>query len=195
MLVYNIRVHKRLGIKDLRNLAAHMDFYWQYILFGLMDMKELVNAGASQQNKINEILNSWYELSKDTQWEAGATLNLDRHDKELYQCDQGNWWINRITALWHEPLSGQTQMQGADLLKNNLYLRSLDFQWEEKNRHLSKEERARAQLIVRKRRLGGTGWNPSPQWNCSAWLQEHLCHIPGYPSSSAGVLCTCQMDG
>lgn len=148
MLIYNIRVHKKLGIKDLRNLAAHMDFYWQYILFGLMDMKELVNAGASQQNKINEILNSWYELSKDTQWEAGATLNLDRHDKELYQCDQGNWWINRITALWHEPLPGQTQMQGADLLKNNLYLRSLDFQWEEKNRHLSKEERARAQLIV-----------------------------------------------
>lgn len=148
MLVYNIRVHKKLGVKDLCNLAAHMDFYWQYILFGLMDMKELICTSISQQNKINEILNSWQELSKGTQWESRATWNLNRHDKKLYQSDPGTWWTNQITALWHEPMSDQAQIPGTDLLKDNLYLRSLDFHGEENDRHLSKKDLTRAQLIV-----------------------------------------------
>ena len=86
-------------------------------------------------------------------------------------------------------------MQGADLLKNNLYLRSLDFQWKEKNRHLSKEERARAQLIVDVME-GKEGSAELAGIRLPNGTAAHGCkNIYGYPSSSAGVLCTCQMDG
>lgn len=148
MLVSNIRVYKKLRPTDLRSMAKHIDFYWQYILFGLIDMKELAGAGPSQQSKINEILDGWRELSRDTEWEVSTVMRLDQHDKELYRCDPGAWWTNRITALWHGPTPGQLQTDGTDWLKGNLYLRSLEFQREEKDRRLSEEDRARARLIA-----------------------------------------------
>lgn len=146
MLVADIRVYKRLRPQDLHRLAGHMDFYWQHILFGLMDMKELAGAGQSQRNKINEILSGWRELSKGTQWETFAARKQDEHDQELYSCDPGAWWTNRITELWHGSMPDQAAQEDADWLKENLYLRSLDFHWD--GRKLSDAERERAKWIV-----------------------------------------------
>lgn len=146
MLVADIRVYKKLRPKDLHRLAGHMDFYWQYILFGLMDMKELAGAGQSQQNKINEILSGWCELSKGTQWESGAARRQDEHDQELYRCDPGSWWTNRVTELWHGPMPDRSAREDTEWLKENLYLRSLDFHWE--NCALPEADRDRAKQIV-----------------------------------------------
>lgn len=150
MLVATARVYWQQKPQDLRPLADHMNFYWQYILFGLMDLGALIDDQKnSQLSKINEILDTWRKLSQGTQWEAGANQYYKQQDLNLYQTDPGSWWTNRITSLWHESLPDQApEADRTNWLKDNLYLRSLEFRKEEDSSTLSPQEQQLVRHIV-----------------------------------------------